>query len=231
VENRQQITACTVDTQHYKCFDRLSNEQRKMLDDNSVVIKYKKGGVICKQGAFASNILLVEQGMAKVFIENSCSTLVLKIIPEGNFIGLATVSDENPLYHYSAATYVESVIRQIDLQVFRNLLNLNPAFAMEIIDILSANSIQIYGRFFCLTQKHAYGRLADIILCLSERVFKSSEFHLPLSRKDLADLTGMSPETLIRILSKFIEENLIALNNKTLIVLDQERLRQISDKG
>jgi len=187
--------------------------------------------VICKQGAFASNILLVEQGMAKVFIENSCSTLVLKIIPEGNFIGLATVSDENPLYHYSAATYVESVIRQIDLQVFRNLLNLNPAFAMEIIDILSANSIQIYGRFFCLTQKHAYGRLADIILCLSERVFKSSEFHLPLSRKDLADLTGMSPETLIRILSKFIEENLIALNNKTLIVLDQERLRQISDKG
>ena len=60
--------------------------------------------------------------------------------------------------------YVDSEIRQIDVSAFRKLMEQNTEFVKEIIDILSANSIQIYGRFFCLTYKQAFGRLADILL-------------------------------------------------------------------
>jgi CRP/FNR family transcriptional regulator len=231
VENRQVFSACTISIRHCKCFEKLTPEQRELLDKNSVQIRYKKGEVICKQGAFASNIMIMEQGLAKVFLENNSSSLVLKIIPEGNFIGLASLSEEYVTYHYSSSAYIESVVRQIDLGIFRRLVSENPLFAREVIDILSSNSIQIYGRFFCLTQKQAYGRLADIILCLSDRVFREPEFDLPLTRKDLADLSGMSAETVIRILNKFIEEGLISMQNKRLRILDVERLRQISDKG
>jgi len=91
--------------------------------------------------------------------------------------------------------------------------------------------VQIYGRFFCLTHKQAYGRLADILLCLSDRVFKNSEFELPLSRKELAELSGMSSETVIRMLKKFNEEGLIALDGKKFIINDFSRLRRISDTG
>jgi len=71
--------------------------------------------------------------------------------------------------------YIDSEIRQIDIEVFRQLLRQNPVFAKEVIDIQSANSIQIYSRFFCLTHKQSFGRLADIILCLSDRVFKADK--------------------------------------------------------
>jgi CRP/FNR family transcriptional regulator len=100
-----------------------------------------------------------------------------------------------------------------------------------VIDILSANSIQIYGRFFCLTHKQSFGRLADIILCLSDRVFKKEVFELPLSRKDLAELTGLSPETVIRMMKVFREEGLIDVDGKFLKILDRDRMITISENG
>ena len=202
-----------------------------MLDDSSVFINYKKKEVISKQGGFVSHIMYVEEGLAKVFIDNGENSLVLRIIPGVSFLGLATVSEEHNTYQYSAQAYVDTVIRQIDIKVFRQLVNQNSEFAKEVIDILSSNSVQIYGRFFCLTHKQAYGRLADIILCLADRVFKNSEFDLPLSRKDLAELSGMSSETVIRMLKKFHEESLIAMDGKNLKVINYDKLKRISETG
>jgi CRP/FNR family transcriptional regulator len=231
MDNKINFTACTISVKHCKCFDKLTDAEKVLLEQNSVRVSYKKGEVICKQGAFASNIMLMEVGLAKVFMETGSSKLIIKIVPDGNFIGMASIASEYNTYHYSASAYLDSVVRQIDLNFFRKLLDENSAFAREIIDILSSNSLQIYGRFFCLTQKQAYGRLADIILCLAERVFKESEFDLPLSRRDLAELCGMSQETVIRMLNKFNSEKLINMEHKRLKVLDYERLTQISEKG
>jgi len=231
VENNFNFSACTISIKHCRCFEKLNEAEKLLLDEHSVDIKFKKGEVLFKQGSFASHIMLVVSGLAKVFIETPTNTLVLKLIPDGNFIGMASVSGEYSTYQYSAMTYVDSVIRQIDLTTFNHLLSQNSGFAKEIIDILTSNSIQVYGRFFCLTQKQAYGRLADIILCLSDRVFKENEFNLPLSRKDLAELSGMSQETVIRMLNKFISEGLILMEGKKFKVLDYNRLKQISEKG
>lgn len=231
MENRLEFSACTVTIQQCRCFEKLTSEEKSLLDSNSVEIAYKKGETICKQGAFASYVMLVVSGLAKVYIESVSSSLVLKIIPQGNFIGIASLSDSLNTYPYSAMTYVDSVIRQIDIKIFNQLLKQNPDFSKEIIDILTNNNLQIYGRFFCLTQKQAFGRLADIILCLAGRIFKQNKFNLPLSRKDLAELSGMSQETVIRMLNKFCSDGLIEYQGKVLKIIDYEKLKQISDKG
>ena len=183
-----------------------------------MLLEYKKGEVICKRGSLATHIIFLESGLAKIFLEDGVNTLVLKILPEKNLIGLATVSDEINTFEYSVMAYVDSVIRQIEINVFKKLLKQNAAFAKEVIDIISANSVQIYSRFFCLTHKQSFGRLADIILCLSDRVFKSDAFELPLSRKDLAELSGLSAENVIRMLKKFREEGLVDVEGKRLKV-------------
>lgn len=231
MENLMQITGCTISLNQCKCFSKLTDDELKLLEDNSVNINYKKGEVICKQGGLVSNIMYMQKGLAKVYIENGSNTLVLKIIPDNNLIGLSSISEEYSTYQYSAMAYIDSEIRQIDMAFFRQLLKRNVDFAREVIDILSANSVQINGRFFCLTHKQAYGRLADILLCLSDRVFKKSEFDLPLSRKDLAELSGMSSETIIRMLKKFNEEDIIRMEGKHFKVLDYGRLKQISETG
>ncbi len=229
--NKIQITACTISSRHCRCFEKLTEDELKMMYDNSVLINYKKKEVICKQGSFVSHVMYVEKGLVKVYLDNGGNSLVLKMIPEGNLLGLSSLSEDHNTYQYSAMAYIDTEIRQIDIHVFRELLKRNADFSKEVIDIFSANSVQVYGRFFCLTHKQAYGRLADILLCLSERIFKQSEFHLPLSRKDLAELSGMSSETVIRMLKKFNEDGLIKMNGKNLHILDYERLQRISETG
>lgn len=229
--NRIQISACTISSRQCRCFEKLTSEEMKILNENSVVITYKKKEIICKQGSFVSHVMYVEKGLVKVFLDNGSNSLVLKMIPEGNLLGLSSLSEDHNTYQYSAMAYIDTEIRQINISTFRQLLKQNADFSKEVIDIFSANSVQVYGRFFCLTHKQAYGRLADILLCLSERIFKQSEFHLPLSRKDLAELSGMSSETVIRMLKKFNDDGLIRMEGKNLHILDFERLQRISDTG
>lgn len=231
MESVRQFSGCTISSYDCKCFDKLSPEDQKYIKQNSVTIKYKKGESICKQGGYVSQIMYVEEGLAKVFIDNGNNSLLLRITPKGSFIGLSAISDEFSNFPYSAKVYVDSIITQIDINAFREVLNRNISFANEIINILSANSVQIYGRFFCLTYKQAFGRLADIILCLSERIFKHDEFYLPLSRKDIAELAGMSTETVVRMLKKFSDDGLIRMDGKRIEILDVDKLHHISEIG
>lgn len=224
-------TSCTISSHHCRCFEILTAEEHRMLDANSVRVKYKKREIICKQGSFVSHVMYVESGLAKAFIDNGVNSLILKLIPAGNLLGLTSLSEDYNTYQYSAIAYVDSAIKQIDIKTFRSLVTRNARFGKEVIDILSSNSVQIYNRFFCMTQKQAYGRLADILLCLADRIFKANEFELPLSRKDLADLAGMSPETVVRMLKKFHDDGLILLDGKNFTVLDYDKLRMISERG
>lgn len=231
MEGSTRFTGCTLSMHQCRCFENLSAEEKDYLDANSVWIKYKKGETICKQGSFVSHVIFMEKGLAKVYLDNGINSLVLRIIPDQNFIGLAAVSEEHGTFPYSGMAYIDSEIRQVNINAFRQLIRQNSAFAREIINIMSSNSIQIYGRFFCLTYKQAFGRLADILICLADRIYKSNEFNLPLTRKELGELAGMSPETVIRMLKEFNDEKLIRMNGKFFEVLDHSRLKQISETG
>jgi CRP/FNR family transcriptional regulator len=231
MENTLQLTGCTINPRECRCFEMLSNEELARLEMNSVKVTYKKGEILCKQGGMVNTVMYIEKGLAKVYLDDGVNSLVLKIIPDGNLVGLASISEEFNTYQYSAMAYIETQVIQIDVNTFRDLVRQNPDFAKEVIDILSSNSVQIYGRFFCLTYKQSYGRLADILICLSDRIFKNAEFELPLSRKELAELTGMSSETVIRALKKLQTDGIIRSNGKYIEVTDYERLKQISERG
>jgi CRP/FNR family transcriptional regulator len=225
------FSGCTIPQRESRCFDKLTEDEQKELDRRSVFVTYSKGEMICKQGSMASHVMFVKRGLVKVFLENGPNLLVLKIIPDGNLLGLSAVRPDNQKFQYSAIAYIDSDIMQIDIAFFNQLLLNNSGFAKEIIDLMGSNSAQINGRFFCLTFKQSYGRLADIILCLSERIFKKHEFVLPLSRKEIAELSGLSPETVVRHLKKFNDEGLIRLEGRYFKVLDFDKLKQISEKG
>ena len=75
------------------------------------------------------------------------------------------------------------------------------------------------------------GRMADGLLYLGNIFYKSSHFMLNLSRQDLADLTGMSKDSAIRILKEFEKDRIIALKGKEIKILNPEQLQSISRLG
>jgi CRP/FNR family transcriptional regulator len=82
-----------------------------------------------------------------------------------------------------------------------------------------------------LTQKQMPGRVSDALLYLSEDIFESLEFDITLSRQDLADLCGLSKESVIRILKDFKTSRFIELSGNDLKILDRDALKRISVSG
>lgn len=222
---------CTVQNNNTSCFIELSAEQKELIDENKVTLNYKKGENICKQGSFASHIIFLKEGLAKVYLEGNPRDLILKITPPESLIGLPSIYDGNNTFLYSASTYVDSVVELIDIELFKKLIRENAKFAYRIINTLNENTVQTYGRFYCLTNKQMHGRLADILLCLSQRIFQQEAFSLPLTRSDLADLTGMSTESVVRVMKDFKDDKLIETDGKEITLLNLEMLLKISNVG
>ncbi len=222
---------CVVPPPEGACFDLLTEDERKLVDDNTVEVFYKKGEILCKQGSFASKIIYLSEGLVKVYLEGSPKNLVLSITPKSNLVGLSSIYEGNSTFQFSVSSYVDSTAKLIDINIFKQLLRQNAAFASKIIDILNENTAQAYGRFFCLTRKQLHGRMADIMMCLSERIFKSLEYELPLSRSDLGELTGMSTESVIRLMKEFKDDKLIEVSGKKITILEPKRMRKISEVG
>ncbi len=224
-------TSCTVAHQHCKCFDFLTDEQRALIEKNRVTVEFKKGEIIAKQGSFTSYVLMVCEGLAKVYFEDKDDTLILRIAAPGSLIGLTSLTKSSNVFHYSASAYVDTTVKLIDINTFRQLIGENGLFAAAIIDILGENSIQKNERFYCLTHRQSYGKLADLLLCLAGNIFRTQKFVLPLTRKELAELAGMSTESVIRTMKKFQDDKLITSNGKTIEIINPEGLLKICELG
>lgn len=225
------ISHCSIFEFEQSWYELLTEDEKLLIDVNSVSISFKKGETVCKRGAFASHIYFLEEGLVKVYLEEKNKNLILTLSTKNNLLGLSSIFDGNNKLPYSVSTYTDSRVRMIDIQIFRQLLKQNSEFSYRIINLLNEKTSQIYGRFFSLTQKQLHGRLADILLCLSNRIFKSTSFELPLSRADLGDLTGMSTESVIRMMKEFKDDGLIDMNCKRIELLDLSRLERISEFG
>jgi CRP/FNR family transcriptional regulator, polysaccharide utilization system transcription regulator len=225
------ISHCSVFDFDQSWYELLTEDERLLIDEHSVSINFKKGETVCKRGAFASHIYFLEEGLVKVYLEEKNKNLILTLSTKNNLLGLSSIFDGNNKLPYTVATYTDSKVRMIDIQIFRQLLKQNSEFSYRIINLLNEKTAQIYGRFFSLTQKQLHGRLADILLCLANKIFKSNSFELPLSRADLGDLTGMSTESVIRMMKEFKDDGLIEMQCKSIELLDVIRLEKISEFG
>ncbi|MCF8301947.1 MAG: Crp/Fnr family transcriptional regulator [Bacteroidales bacterium] len=214
----------------HACLKNLATDQLKIVDKARTEVTFKKGEILFKQGAFASQIMFIRKGLVKIYLENTSRDLILKIVPEGNYLGLSSLFGKN-VFHYTAAAYEPTSVCMIERETFNQMILENATFGAEIIKTLNDETIQSYDRLYSLTRKQLHGRLADILLCLANTIYKNDKFKIPISRKDLADLTSMATESVIRILKDFRNEGILSLSGKTLEIHDKDRLQKISRIG
>jgi CRP-like cAMP-binding protein len=218
---------CLPDKEVEYCLNKLKPSEKEDLNSKTLEINYRKGEMIIKQGTFASKVIYLVNGLAKVDIERDNNKLITTLVPPNKFIGIQSLYAEK-YYHYSVTAIVECKAKIIDIGFFGDLVKKNGEFAAEVIKFQNHLDSFKDNRMFSLTQKHLHARLADILLCLSNRIFSSQQFELPLSRKDLASLTGMANESLIRIMKEFKDRNIIDTVGKYIAIKDENKLLEIS---
>ena len=72
------------------------------------------------------------------------------------------------------------------------------------------------------------GRLADSLLYLSNDVFKNQDFEIPSSTRELAELSGMTRDNVVRVLKNFRNSGIIDKTGDLINIIDYKALKDIS---
>lgn len=225
------INSCETCTRRWKNFQLLTKEELNLVNDNRYEATFKPGEIILKQGSPSSNALFMASGMAKTYIEGSSGkNFVMSIALPGRLIlGPGAYVNSRHTYTVSAITSVQACF--INLEVFKNIVRTNGAFAEGLIEDISSKSIMTLNRLVDLTQKKMHGRLADILLYFADDVFKNDEYEMILSRQELGEMTNMAKECVVRILKDLEESKVIYSDSSKIKILDKEKLKMISLRG
>lgn len=198
------------------------------IPDSCLTIKYKKGETIIKQNSKVTHAIYVAQGFAKLYIEQGLKKLTIKYIRKGSYIGLHTIFDED-YYTFSASTLENSQICLIDIKLIQSFAQQNLSYLNRLAASISSEYNFMLKRFNDLNNKKIKGRLASALLYFSEDFFVNIKFELPISRRELADFTGMSTENAVRLLTEFKKSGLIEINGKSIYLKEIEVIKKIAD--
>lgn len=211
-------------------FKQLTPDELSYLNRNRVELRYKRGENLCKQETTASHIIYLRSGLIKIFSEEDRANLVLSIETKGHYLGLQTLHKPHK-YNFSAKACEETTACLLDINAFSEVLNKNAAFATGMMKLVNDETRRSYERLATLGIKQLHGRLSDLLLCLSVRIYKSRKFSTSLNRKDLAQITNMSPESLSRVLKDMKEDDIINVKGNNFEIKDIESLRKWSRIG
>lgn len=211
-------------------FRHLNKEELAFINRNRVEINFKKGENLCKQGTFASHIIYLKTGLIKIYSEDRPRNLVLTIESKGYFLGLQAIFKPHK-FPYSAIASEDCSACLLDIKSFQELVNKNARFASGMMKKINEDVRKSYERMATVGVKQLHGRLADLLLCLSVRIYKKRRFQTSLARRDLAEITLMSNESLSRVLKDLKDDGVLAVKGNQFEVLNIEALRRISKVG
>lgn len=213
-----------------KAASMLSECSFEQLSENHLVLKFKKGDSIIKQGMFSTNVVFLRTGLAKIHLAGPYHEQIVKLIKAPTYLGLPTTFGDK-INQYSVTAVSEVEVCFIDVKVFQTILNENREFSNEIIIELCRNELESFRRCANRTQKLIRGNMADALLEFSDKIFMSDNFILPLSQSDLANLVDTSRESVSRVLTEFDKDGLIKVNGKQIEILNKKSLKLISQNG
>jgi CRP/FNR family transcriptional regulator len=213
------------------CFQMLSREEGELVRASRTQVLFRKGDNLTKQGAFASYALFVINGLAKQYIEGAgAKTFNLRIIRPGEFVGLSAVFNKNT-FNYSSVALTDCQVFLVEKEAIASVVKQNGQFGFSIIKRYCEQNANLFETLQTVMYKQMNGRLADTLLYINQLKSENKEIFQLLSRKDIADFAGISTESTVKLLKSFEKDGLIHLNDKDIVVVNQDGLEELSKKG
>ena len=212
-------------------FKPLTEKELHFLVDKKQQIKYNVRETIIKQNTSSTFVICMREGLAKVFIEgDKGKNLIVKIIGRGDFISGGGLFNGN-VQHFTISALTPVTCCLIDASKLSNIFAENNQFAIELLRNHTKQNNYLLSKMVSLTQKYMPGRVAETLLYLKNDIYKNSKFTVDLSRQELAEMSNMTKESLVRILQQFKESNLVKTQGSEIEILDENSLIHISKNG
>ena len=212
-------------------FNLFSEEELREINETRYEVKFNAGETIFKQGTSLTHIVCVTSGLIKIYIEGyNGRNLILKLSGPGSMVaGPGMYTDFR--HHFSAAAVEATTSCFIDAHLFHSIIKTNIILANRLLKDSNNRDKMFFDKILTLTQKQMPGRIADTLLYLYRSVYKTNPFNLTLSRQDMADLSSMTKESVIRVLKDFKDAGFISLEKDIVTILNEKALINISETG
>jgi CRP/FNR family transcriptional regulator len=198
------------------------------LDRGKVIHRYRKGQILHYEGNPAAGVDCIRAGRVKVYRSAPRDRQhILRIAEEGDVLGLESIlTGDN---HASTAEMIdEGTICHLDREAFLAALESNPAALRAVTDMLAEQLLRSEAERAELAGGSVRERMASTLLDLARRYGVQTKagvrIDLTLSREDLAEMIGTTPETAIRQLSEFRTEGIVATRGRSITIEDPARL-------
>lgn len=212
-------------------FNQLTENQLEYLVDEKQQITYNLKETIIKQKTSSTFVVCMRDGLAKVYVEgDKGKNLIVKIIQKGDFITGGGLFNGN-VQHFTITAITPVKCCLIDASKLTKLFSENNKFAVELLRNHTKQSNYLLSKLVNLTQKYMPGRVADTLLYLKNDIYKSNTFKTDLTRQELAEMSNMTKESLVRILQQFKESQLIKVQGSKIEIADETSLASISRNG
>jgi CRP-like cAMP-binding protein len=193
---------------------------------------YAAGEPIYRAGEEATRLLIVAAGMVRIVRPTMDGQDVLLdfVSPGAVFGSLAMLGDS--VYTDDATALTACCVLQATPDAFQELLARYPAAAMATLAFVAARLREAHETIEGLSAHPVPRRVAATLLKLAGRVGREREHDLliemPLSRQDLADMTGATIETVSRVMSDLRGRTIIDSGRRWVSIVDRPALERIA---
>lgn len=212
----------------------LSKDERQMFADSLHVVTYRKHEAIYEVGDKPEYLMCLISGKVKIYRDGvGGRSQLLRLMRPVQYFGYRA-SMANECYVTSAVAFEDSVVCLIPMAVVNLALQKNNALCRFFITNLAKALGSSDLRTVSLTQKHIRGRLAESLLFLRDTygvAEDSQAIAIKIPREDLANLSNMTTSNAIRTLSDFAVEQLIVVDGRKITILDDQKLKLVSEIG
>jgi CRP-like cAMP-binding protein len=211
-------------------FSLLTTSELDDLNETRLEVTFKKGEIIYKQGTPLTHIVIINEGLGKIYLEGvKGRNLILSYTKQYELNGGVGVFVDQR-HHSSLMAVTDCGACFIEINAFKKVLRGNAVFMEAYIKAHSERVLHTYQQFAVLTQKNMEGRMAESILYLNNQVFRNGVIK-NVTKQDLAELTAMTKESAIRVLKEFKEDGIIEIVDHNISILDQKALQQVALHG
>lgn len=190
---------------------------------------YQKGDSIFREGNTMLGIHFVQKGGVKVVTPNiNGREQVVRLASDGAILGHRVHADDK--YYFNAIALMDTYVCFVETNVFTETCMKSPEFAFNLIQFYALELRRAELRVKYYAQMNIREKVAVAFDYLND-VFgtnpKTMTLNVELSRREIADIAGTTPEQVTRQLSDFELEKLIRRHKREIQILNQKGLQNI----
>ena len=230
VDDGDELNFCSTCAFSTACLERGYDKGR--LRDLHVLVEhvgpFEEGAHLFREGDRFNAIAAIRAGTVKTYVTDlEGREQVQGFFLPGEVIGLSAISQSR--YPCNAVALETVLLCWFSFPRMATLASQMPGLQQQLFRLLSADigkASLLAGDF------RAEERMAALLLNLSERYasvgLSATRIRLTMPRTDIANYIRLAPETVSRILKRFQQKRLIAVERREVELLDRQRLREIA---